>query len=281
MSPRRPTFGELLRRYRASAGLSQEALAEQTGLSVDAVGLLERGARRRPQRHTLDVLADTLALEGEERERFLAAAREPAPPNQRAPVDRIPRSLTPILGRVRELQEIATLLGGEVRVLTLTGPGGVGKTRLALAAAERLRGVFADGVMFVPLAPIADSSLVLSTIAHTLDVSEVGGKSLQESLDVALANRELLLILDNFEHVAAAAPQVADLVAAAPYLRVLVTSRSPMHVRAEHQLAVPPLPVPAAAAATDLAANPAIALYAARARAALPDFSLTPEVWLR
>ncbi len=78
MSPRRPTFGELLRRHRVSAGLSQEALAEQTGLSVDAVGLLERGARRRPQRHTLDVLADTLALEGEERERFLAAARAPA-----------------------------------------------------------------------------------------------------------------------------------------------------------------------------------------------------------
>src|SRR5919198_3283638 len=114
------TFGDLLRRHRVAAGLSQEALAERTGLSADALGLLERGARRRPQRHTLDVLADTLALEGEERERFLAAARAPAPPNERAPVERIPRSLTPILGRSREVEEIATLLGAEVRLLTLT-----------------------------------------------------------------------------------------------------------------------------------------------------------------
>jgi hypothetical protein len=103
------------------------------------------GARRRPQRHTLDVLADTLALEGEERERFLAAARAPAPPAERPPADRLPWAPTPILGRAREVEEIATLLQAEVRLLTLTGPGGVGKTRLTLAAAERLRGAFADG----------------------------------------------------------------------------------------------------------------------------------------
>ncbi|HET6319103.1 MAG TPA: tetratricopeptide repeat protein [Chloroflexota bacterium] len=276
MKPHRPTFGELLRGHRVAAGLSQEALAEQTGLSTDAVGLLERGARRRPQQHTLDVLADTLALDGEERNRFLAAARAPAPLDERAPIDRVPRSLTPILGREGELQEIAKLFRAEVRLLTLTGPGGVGKTRLALAAAEQLRGVYADGVVFVPLAPIADSSLVLSTIARALDVPEVSGRSLQEGLDAALADRELLLVIDNFEHVMAAAPEVADLVTTAPSVRVLVTSRSSLRVRAERELAVPPLPVPAAADASDLAANPAVALYASRASAALPGFSLTP-----
>jgi predicted ATPase len=270
------TFGELLRRHRIAAGLSQEALAERTGLSTDAVGLLERGARRRPQRHTVDVLADTLALVGEERDRFQAAARAPVRHSERAPIDRLPRSLTPILGRARELQEIAKLFEGEVRLLTLTGPGGVGKTRLALAAAEQLRGVCADGVLFVPLAPIADSSLVLSTIARALGVPEVDGRHLQESLDAALADQELLLILDNFEHVMSEASRVADLVAAAPYVRVLVTSRSPLRLRAEREFVVRPLPVPGAPAdAADLATNPAIALYAARARATSPGFSLT------
>jgi predicted ATPase len=256
--------------------MSQEALAERTGLSVDAIGLLERGARRRPQRHTADVLAHSLALEGDERDRFLAAARAPAPLEERARIDRVPRSPSPILGRSRELQEIGKLLSAEVRLLTLTGPGGVGKTRLALAAAEQLRGVFAEGVVFVPLAPVADSSLVLSTIAQVLDVPEVGGKSHQESLEAVLSDRELLLVLDNFEHLTAVAPGIAALVAAAPCLRVLVTSRSPLRVRAEREFPVRPLPVPAVGDASDFAANPAIALYAARAHAALPQHSLTP-----
>src|SRR5262249_13712277 len=138
----------------------------------------------------------------------------------------LPRHPTPFVGREQQLQALHTrLLRDDVRLLTLTGPGGTGKTRLALQAAGGLLDAFAGGVVFVPLAPIADPDLVPAAIGQVLDVKESPEQPLVASLTAALAAKVLLLVLDNFEHVVDAAPIVAELLASCPQLEVLVTSR--------------------------------------------------------
>lgn len=277
-----PPFSELLRRHRFAAGLSQEALAEETGLSVDAIGLLERGERQRPQRHTLHVLVDALALDEEDRGRFLEAARSPARGVSHQAISGSPHQTTPILGRDFEIEMLTALLRGSSRLLTLTGPGGVGKTRLAHEVAEHIAGSFDDSVTFVPLAPLADPSLVMSAIAAALGVKEetagIPWVTLQSSVEAALAGRDMLLILDNFEHVIEAAPLTAALIAAAPRLRLLVTSRIALRIGGEREFPVQPLPVPGVGTISDLAHNPAVALFAQRVEAVQPSFTLTPSV---
>jgi DNA-binding SARP family transcriptional activator len=193
----------------------------------------------------------------------------------------LPAPPTPLVGRRLELGAVAGFLRlPEVRLLTLTGIGGSGKTRVALAVAEELTGEYADGAHFVDLAPLAQPELVIGAIARALGVSETGGQTLLDSLSETLHDRETLLVTDNFEHVLAAAPAVAELLAAAPGLNVLATSRAPLRLAAEHEYPIRPLELPSQTHSPDPAAlvqNEAVALFVARARAVRPDFDVTGE----
>lgn len=230
----------------------------------------------------MQALADALRLRQDERARFLAAARPP-PAGERGSgrpeqqfVQGLPR-LTFMVGREREVKTVTSLLQSNVRLLTLTGPGGVGKTRLALEVAELLRDAFADGVSVVSLASVVDPSLVAAAVATALGVRETTGSTRQESLESALAGQELLLVLDNFEQVVEAAPLLAALLAKAPRLRVLVTSRAALRLRGEHELPVQPFPAPSGETA-ELATSPAVTLFVERAQAVNPSFVLTASV---
>jgi predicted ATPase/DNA-binding CsgD family transcriptional regulator len=191
----------------------------------------------------------------------------------------LPRQSTRFVGREQQLQALrAWVLREDVHLLTLTGPGGTGKTRLALQAAADVLEVFPDGVFFIPLARIADPELVPSAIAQALDVKESAGRPLLASLVGVLRDRSLLLLVDNFEHVAAAATTLAELVAACPRLKVMVTSRSVLNLYGEHEVPVPPLALPdrrAAPTARHAIRFESVRLFVERAQATRPDFSLT------
>ena len=290
-NPPAASFATLLRQHRAAHGLSQEALAERAGLSTRAVSDLERGLRRAPYRETIRMLADALDLAAADRaalESTIDRGRAPhpyplPPPESTAPT--LPASVDPLIGRGAEIAAVrGQLRRDEARLVTLTGPPGIGKTRLALAAARALANDFADGVVFVGLAPIADPGLVAITILQALDVHEVGGASPADRLKQLLRQKRTLLVLDNFEQVIPAAPLIGALLESCPGLSVLVTSRLALHLRGEHEFPVPPLTLPEPDAdATDqtrldeLGEFSAVALFVARARAARPSFALTAE----
>ena len=191
----------------------------------------------------------------------------------------LPIQPTPFIGREKEVDAAHHLfLREDVRLVTLTGPGGVGKTRMALHVAEQLRAHFADGVWFVSLAPISDPDLVIPTIAQTLGLWEAGERSLLEQLQVFLRERQVLLLLDNFEQVVRAAMHVANLLTICSYLKVLVTSREVLHVRAEREFPVPTLSLPDPKRLPDLVAlsqYEAVAPFIQRAQAARPEFQVT------
>jgi predicted ATPase len=191
----------------------------------------------------------------------------------------LPTPLTRFIGRQQELSQARTLLQRqEVRLVTLTGPGGSGKTRLALEVASGLIPAFPDGVVFVGLAAVQDPGLVLTTTAQALGIQEAADESLLETLIKRVGDRHLLLVLDNFEQVLPAAPMVAELLAACPEVKALVTSRAALHVSGEHRYLVPPLSLPdpmTADPAHDLAASEAVALFTERARAVDPSFTVT------
>jgi predicted ATPase/class 3 adenylate cyclase len=193
----------------------------------------------------------------------------------------LPAQATALLGRERDVSTVVDLLRREqVRLLTLTGPGGTGKTRLALQAGAELLGVFADGVWFVDLAPIHDPEIVITTIAQTLGVKEIGSQPLIEQLSTYLRPKQLLLLLDNFEQVVDAAPQVADLLTAAPQVTILVTSRIVLHLRGEKEYVVLPLALPdpkALPSSYTLSQYAAVALFIQRAQDVKLDFQVTNE----
>jgi predicted ATPase len=231
-----------------------------------------------------DVWQRALALDPEERyasARDMHLALETAVAQQTAVPHNLPAQMTPFVGRRREMGAARQrFLAEGVRLLTLTGPGGVGKTRLGLQIAATLRDKFVDGVFLVPLAPLRDTDLVLSTLAHSLGVKESGRKSLQEAVQEWLRDKQVLLLLDNFEHVLDAALLVTELLATSPQLKVLVTSREVLHVRGEHEFPVPPLELPDLGrrpTAADALRYAAVQLFVQRARAAEPGFALDDE----
>ncbi len=287
------SFGALLRRYRLDAGLTQEALAERAGVSVRNVQNLERGENR-PLPDTARRLVTALGLEAAARTQMLTGA----PPRRRTATPAgahtgvspgaLPLPPTALVGREREAAAVDALLRrDDLRVLTLVGLGGVGKTHLALHAAHAAQERFADGAIFVDLTPLRDPALALPAIARALGLTAQGSRPAADVLATHLHERQLLLVLDNCEQVLEAAPEVAALRAACPGLRVLATSRVALRLRGEQVYPVPPLAIPASdhlpslavlelEQVTALEGVAAVALFVQRARAADPTFVLSP-----
>ncbi|MCA1729377.1 MAG: tetratricopeptide repeat protein, partial [Actinobacteria bacterium] len=279
-----PTFGAYLRRLREAAGLTQEGLASRSGLSAKAISMLERGERKRPYPHTIRSLTDALELSEEERANLLAVVPQrdkatipAAPVTVSGP--NLPTPSTALLGRERELGKIRAFLR-EVRLLTLTGTGGVGKTSLAVKAARDAAELFPDGAVFVALAPLGNSGFVVPTVAQSLGLREARGQTPRETLQAYLREKQLLLVLDNFEHVLEAAREVVGVIDTCPKLSVMVTSRAPLRVRGEQEYPVPPLALPASTIAPsveELVGSASGRLFAERAWEASPAFELTPH----
>src|SRR5918995_3348028 len=279
------TFGDLLRRHRLTANLTQGTLAERAGLSIRGISDLERGERAIPYRQTLHLLADALALTGAERAAFLQAGRRPRRPapyaGRRAVAVGLPGHLTRLIGRGEEVAAVTDLLLEEaVQLVTLTGPGGVGKTRLALAVAENLSGAFTNGVAFVDLSPLSDPTQVPARIAATLDLRSQGAAPTVDLLQRFLAARQMLLVLDNFEHVLEAATVIRDVLRRSPAVKALVTSREALRLLGEREYVVAPLGLPGLAVGTppeEVAESAAVRLFVERAVAVQSDFRLTRE----
>lgn len=263
-------FGRLLQRHRQAAGLSQEELAERAGLSRRGISDLERGVRRSPYPETVRRLADCLDLPGPERAVLLAASKRAGGSESVLPVP-----LSSFVGRQREVEALQRLVGA-ARLVTLTGPGGVGKTRLALVVAADLQDAFDDGVWFVDLAPVSDPSLVPQAVASVVGVHEQHGRPMLATLVEALRRRRLLLILDNCEHLASACAELVDaLLRACRDMSILATSREVLRISGETVWRVPPLGLPRTASADDVARSEAVQLFVARAAAVQPGLALT------
>jgi non-specific serine/threonine protein kinase len=312
------TFGALLRTYRRAAGLTQEALAERSRISIRAIQLLEASGVR-PRRSTALQLIDALTLQGPDRQalenlagpaslgvsrgprrrpagdrrqregrgvlalrlpeggqpRPLVTLPRPAPTN-------LPQPPNALIGRERDVEEVGRLLlQGDTRLVTLTGVGGSGKTRLALEAAMSLDRASPMSVWLVELASVSDPSLVPTAVASALDVRETGGRAVLDVVLAFLSQRSALLVLDNCEHLIEASAQFAALLlAACAGLRILATSREPLQIAGERRYRVEPLAVPTAdqvTAPVELARSPSVALFLARAQAVEADFELTAD----
>jgi predicted ATPase/DNA-binding XRE family transcriptional regulator len=274
-------FGARLRALRQKAGFTQEELATITGLSVHAVSALERGERRRPQFETVRALSAALDLTPDERDALVASARAQEPPAGVSNRESLPVPASPLIGRDGNVSTLRRLLADPaVRLVTLVGPGGVGKTRLGLEIARLTAQASPTRVAFVALAALRDPAFVPSAIAESLGLTDVSSADLGARVRAACEDTPTLLVLDNFEHLLDAASLVANLLAAAPSIRLLVTSRAPLRVRGEREFPVLPLALEERTDPTslqELASMPAVRLFLNRIQQVQPDFRLTPE----
>ncbi|HJT58747.1 MAG TPA: helix-turn-helix domain-containing protein, partial [Ktedonobacteraceae bacterium] len=241
------SFGALLKRYRQGAGLSQEGLAARARLSSRTISDLERGVHGTPHADTLALLTSALSLSAQQHALLLGAARPEIAASLEAPPDSFssgfPFPPTRLIGRSQEHSyALDVLRRSKTHLLTLTGLGGVGKTRFALQLLQDLAPDFTDGIVYVPLAPIRDVTLVAAVIAQTLGIREQVNASYASQVQAFMSNKHLLLVLDNVEQVLDGASSfVADLLASCPRLSILVTSRTPLRLRAEQELLLAPL----------------------------------------
>lgn len=276
-------FGTVLRQFREAAGLSQERLAERAGLSLRGISDLERGVRTTPRLETVRLLAEGLELDEQGAAELLASrntTQVPAP--EHVPVaSRLPSPSTAFFGRGTEIEAISDmLLSAGNRLLTLVGPGGVGKTRLAVEVARRLQSSFPDGVVFAGLATVRDSALVLPTIATALGAPDTGAGDMLDLLEMTMRGRSVLLVIDNVEQVVEAAPEISSLLGRCPTLRTLATSRVVLNLTGERTVPILPLALPANAHGEEpeeVGRGDAVAMFVDRARTADPEFALTVD----
>jgi predicted ATPase/DNA-binding XRE family transcriptional regulator len=257
-------LSDLLRTYRTDARLSQEALAERAGVSARTIGDIETGIARFPRAITISLLAEALGLEPRERDGLRGAARRRE--SATAPPRGVPAAPPPLIGRDAELAELGRLSGGATRIVTITGGAGVGKTALALRFAHEAAERFGGNPIVVELVGVPDATLVPTKVALAAGVREAGGESVAASIAAAIGDRPALFVLDNFEHVVAAAPFVAALTAAAPALQVIVTSRVPLRIAGERTF---PL--------ASLSPGDATRLFVERVRRDAPEFSVSED----
>jgi predicted ATPase/DNA-binding XRE family transcriptional regulator len=269
------SFGAHLKSLREAAGFTQEELASIAGLSVHAVSALERGERRRPQFDTVRSLSSALELPAPVRDALLASARLPgsAPAANEPAGPSMPLPLTTLVGREDDVATLRQwLTDPDVRLITLIGPGGVGKTRLALELARVTADEKLARVVFVALAAIRDQGFVASAVAEAFGLGDAASLDLPRRARAVCGAYPVLLVLDNFEQVLAAASLVADLIAAVSSLQIVVTSRAPLHVRGERAYTVGTLAIGSQA---DTLGAPAVRLFVERIQDVQPEFEIT------
>jgi predicted ATPase/DNA-binding XRE family transcriptional regulator len=294
-----PTFGRWLKRLRAHHDLTQEQLAELAYCSVQAVRAFETG-KRRPSLEMAERLAEVLQIPADQREEFVRLARRvtahspaedpliapvaaPTRAEPAVPVARLPTLPTALIGRQAERAVLHQLLGEGRRLVSLVGPGGIGKTHLAIQLAHELAERFAGGAVFVPLAPVSSGVQIPAAIAAALGVPLPGADEPSAQLDALLRGRTLLLVLDNFEHLlseaegAAAVALVEHLLHYVPEISILTTTRERLHIPGEHCLEVAGLAVPRTGDLTDVTQSDAVMLFLTCAQRAERMFSLTPD----
>ena len=283
MDVEEPILGPLLRRHRTEAGLTQEELAERAEISARTVSDVERGLRHTVYRDTAQRLATALGLAGEQRTRFESVARGRRRTSLEGRLDAdalppgavIPGPPTQLIGRVAELEAVrSAILRPDVRLLTVTGPGGIGKTRLAVEATTRAAPDVEDGAFFVPLGATHDAGLVAAVVAHAVGARRANREP-EDALIEHFRGRRALLVLDTFEHLLEAGLVISNLLSACPGVTVLVTSRAPLRLRGEREIGLGPLELAADPRLSgDATRSPATALFLERARAASPELRL-------